>query len=231
MPERSIRFCVADEKRQRSSTWKVWSQLGHNKHDVYLACRPLGGCLKASLHESGSWHIGFIRDDLKRRLDPAHPRCINPYLDRWNRPKEIAPGFTLAFRLVVPTFSVNIPIGSSFSADIIRIPTAPKDKAVEVDILFTPRGMSPEDWPGRGAMKTQFVGRFALESNEDICVVYQMTDVPSLRPPPGAKASFTSFGNVADATDHLRAIVWGSCYDDSRYMVETLVKCEPSVAC
>ena len=72
MPEEAIRFGVTNEHAQRSSTWKLWSRVGGGKSDVYLTCRALRGAAKASLHESGNWHVAFAKEylDLPPRVVP-----------------------------------------------------------------------------------------------------------------------------------------------------------------
>ena len=58
MPEKSVRFCIADLKKNiRAASWKVWSP--NNKNDVYIACRELKGAVKLSLHQSKQWHIAY----------------------------------------------------------------------------------------------------------------------------------------------------------------------------
>ena len=103
MPQQSLRFSVRDQDGNRAATWKLLTHTGSGKHDVYLTCRSLGGALKSSLHQSGSWHIGFIRDFLEKNLEDGHPKRNDPYIDRWARPTETGPGVTLAYRIVVPT--------------------------------------------------------------------------------------------------------------------------------
>jgi hypothetical protein len=58
---KSIRFGFQALSGHRAANWKVWTPVGH-KHDVYLACRALKGELKASLHQSGNWHIAFSNE-------------------------------------------------------------------------------------------------------------------------------------------------------------------------
>ena len=59
-PAFELRFAVRAVSGHRAATWKVWT-LGGEKNDVYVACRGLGGQLKASLHQSGQWHVSFTK--------------------------------------------------------------------------------------------------------------------------------------------------------------------------
>jgi len=193
---------------------------------VYLACRSLGGKLKASLHDSGSWHIGFLRTFVENEVADGDPKRENPYIDRWPRPNAIAPGVTVAYRIVVPTVAVNIPITDVLPANIEWIPAAPKGKAVEIDVVFTGPSTKVSNWPGRNAMKTQLVGQLPLENGETVWIVHHITDVPPLPTPTGRVTRFKS-GQDIDLTDsNVRAIVFGRSDDGSRFMIECLVRAD-----
>ncbi len=100
MQELAIRFGVSDGNGNRSATWKVWTPTG--KSDVYLACRALGGQLKASLHESGNWHIAYSEKTYTESVENIVPTQKGRFMSLWDRPKAIAPGVTLAYRIVTP---------------------------------------------------------------------------------------------------------------------------------
>lgn len=68
MAKRSLRFGIHDGFTRRAATWKVWTETANGNSDVYLACRALGGSLKASLHQSGSWHIAIRQEHLNKML-------------------------------------------------------------------------------------------------------------------------------------------------------------------
>ncbi len=224
MPEQSIRFAVRNASGHRAATWKVWTRAGGGKHDVYLACRSLGGTLKASLHDSGSWHIGFLRGFVDEEFDDADPRREKPYIDRWPRPRETAPGVTLAYRIVVPTASVTVPIVDSLPVSIVWIPAAPMGKAVEIDLVFTAQNSRVTNWPGRNAMRTELVGKLSLEDGETLWVVRHVVDVPDLPMRKGAVTWFRSGRDIGIADGNTRAIIFGSSDDGSRFMADCAVQ-------
>jgi len=225
MPKQSLRFSVRDENGNCAVTWKLLTQTGNDKHDVYLTCRSLGGKFKASLHQSGSWHVGFVRDFLNENLDRCHPKREDPYIDRWPRPTELAPGVTLAYRIVIPTSGVNIPITNSLPKSITWIPAAPKGKAVEIDVVFTRPGTVVSNWPGRNSMQTELVGKLVLENREIVWVVHRVVDVPAFNLPSGGNPTWFKSGRDVNLADgNIRAILFGNADDGSRFVVDCAVK-------
>lgn len=220
MPKQSIRFSVRDASGNRAGTWKLLTRTGSGKHDVYLTSRSLGGRLKASLHESGSWHVGFVRNFLNEELEDDHPKRNDPYIDRWPRPAELSPGVTLAYKIVVPTSGVNIPILDSLPESIVWIPAGPEGKAVEIDIVFTRPDTIVNSWPGRNSFNTELIGRLSLENQEIVWIVHRVVDVPDLKFPTGSSTVFKSGRDVNLANGNLRAIVFGHSNDGSRFMVD-----------
>jgi hypothetical protein len=102
-----IRFGVRALSGHRAATWRVWNP-GALKNDVYLACRTLRGELKASLHQSGEWHISYSKRFYETGFTEESGKPPSRFTDIWPRPKDFAPGMTLAFRVVVPPNSATI---------------------------------------------------------------------------------------------------------------------------
>lgn len=228
MPKQSLRFSVRDANGNRAATWKLLTQTGGGKHDVYLTCRSLGGKLKASLHESGSWHVGFVRDFLNENLDDGHPKREDPYIDRWPRPSEIGPGVTLAYRILVPTSGVNMAIEDTLPGSIIWIPAAPDGTAVEIDVVFTAPDAVVSNWPGRSSMNTELVGKLVLENHETVWVVHRVVDVPGFNLPSTCDPTWFKSGRDVNLTDgSIRAILLGNSDDGSRFMVDCAVQTDP----
>src|SRR5437879_3904528 len=100
MAQRVVRFGISDGAGHRAATWKLWTETSGNKSDIYLACRALG-MLKASLHESGAWHIAYSKDSYEKDVKGTGP-AKDRFVEKWPRPSVIAPGLTLAFRIVTP---------------------------------------------------------------------------------------------------------------------------------
>lgn len=224
MPEQSLRFSVRDEDGNRAATWKLFTTMGRGKQDVYLVCRSLGSALKASLHESGSWHIGFDRGYVEENLAADDLKREDPCLDRWPRPTEINPGVTLAYRIVVPTSGVTMPIDEMLPESIIWIPAAPTGKAVELDVLFTKPDAVISSWPGCGSMGTELVGSFTLDNGETVWVVHHVVDIPGfILPSTGKMTWFKGKGAEDLSGGSVRAILFYDAVGGSRFMVDCAV--------
>jgi hypothetical protein len=119
----AVRFGVIDDKGRRAASWKCWAEIGRGKNDVYLACRALGGVIKASFHESGNWLVDYDGRKFPEMFDDANkPPTRFPM--QWIRPSEVFPGVTLACRVVVPWHSPNIFL-TAIDPKVSWIQTAP----------------------------------------------------------------------------------------------------------
>lgn len=219
MGERSIRFAVTDGSGLRAVTWKCWTTTNVGKSDVYLTCRELGGSHKASLHQSGSWRIAFDNRFFNENVIDSTHKTRGRYITEWTRPRELAPGLTLAFRIITPYSSVNIPV-VSLDARIVRIPKPPHGCAVEVAIFITVSGALVSSWPGRNFMNTKLVGSVSLDSGETVWVVYMVIDIPDFKEAQG-KLSFFKGRSKKDLSEKgLHALAVGKEKDGSRYIVD-----------
>lgn len=221
MPEQYIRFGITDGKGLRAATWKLWTP--NNKSDIYLACRELGGELKASLHESGNWHIAYNRstfDNLvKGYVNTEHDR----YIKKWNTPKPIAPGIILAFRIVTPYSAVTSNIKQSYK-DIVWIPNPTALYATEIDIFIISPITAVTGWPGKNNMNTKLIGSYKLANKVSVWLVYHVVDMPDLNPATKGTARFYKGRSYNDLkSNHLRALVIGKEPDGSRVLYDTAV--------
>ncbi|MEQ8765160.1 MAG: hypothetical protein RL885_14600 [Planctomycetota bacterium] len=224
MPEKSIRFAVRNKKAHRAATWKLVTRTGRGKNDVYLLCRSLGGALKASLHESGRWHVGFLRGFVDENFEDGHPKHNDPYIEKWPQPSATEPGVTLAYRVLVPSSGVRIPITDDLPASIGWIPAAPKGKATEILIILTRKGTKVTDWPTPTGMGTELVGQMDLDNGDTAWVVHHVVDVPDLRLPSGTPSWFKGCSREDLSGGNLRAVLFGNADDGSRFMVDCAVE-------
>ncbi len=178
MPEQSIRFGISDGAGHRSATWKCWAPKGTGKHDIYLACRALGGALKTSLHESGEWHIAYLHQFYEDKVREEDKDNKGRFIEKWQRPKEISPGVTLAFRVVTPWSAIKTPFDESKFKRIHWIPNAIENKATEIDVLISNPGVPIIGWPGKRSMKTKLVNSMQLDSGETVWVVHWEIEMP-----------------------------------------------------
>jgi len=180
MAKRALRFGIRDDPDHRSATWKLWTDGATGKSDAYLASRSLGGSLKASLHQSGNWHYAHSPRSFEDRVKGVVPTLPTRFVETWRRPAEIAPGVTLAFRILTPSSAVvSMPLHRAASA-IVWLPNAPASKATEIDILITSPTARVTDWPGKRSMNTAFVGSIPLANGETVWAVHRVVEMPDL---------------------------------------------------
>jgi len=225
MKERAIRFGIADGSGRRASTWKCWIQTtaGKLEEDVYLLCRSLGGALKASLHQSGAWHIAYSEEFFADNVDAFADRPSGRFIDKW-RPSEIAPGVILAFRIITPFSAVNIPI-ASLNDDIVWIPVSSPDGAIEIDIFITSPHVLVSNWPGKNSMNTNLVGSILLDSDSKVWVVYRVIDCPNFKNIRGIPRYFEGRSKDDLRGKGLRIIAFKHEQDGSRTILDSaLVK-------
>jgi hypothetical protein len=224
MPEKSIRFGINDGVGNRATTWKCWAPVGVDKHDVYLACRGLGGALKASLHQSGRWHIAYSDSFFKENVDDPTHQERGRFIDKWPRPNEIAPGVTLAYRIVTPCSAVKTPYNQSNFKDIIWIPNANKGKATEIDIIITDSSTSVLGWPGKRSMNNQLLDYIQLDSGETLWIVYMEVEMPSMPNKKIAPIYYKGKSKEDLQSENMRMILFGSEEDGSRVMYDFAIE-------
>lgn len=224
MAQRALRFGIRDRDK-RAATWKLWTETARGNSDVYLACRALGGSLKASLHQSGNWHIAYSREAFEQLVIGSVPNATNRFIDKWPRPSEIATGVTLAFRIVTPWSAVTSMIDNSDDSAITWLPNAPRQKATEVDILFVNAAVPVTDWPGKRSMGTSLVGSIALENGYRVWAVSWVIEMPDLSRLNKGSGGFYKGRSRADLKDaQMRALVFGNETDGSRVLYDCPVQ-------
>ena len=218
MPEQSIRFVVASQDTQRAATWKCWNP--SNSSDVYLACRELGGALKASLHQSGSWHLAYLEGFYQESIPDEKKTEDGRYISKWAQPSEIAPGFTLAFQIFTPSAAVNTPLENSSKFECIPAPT--NNAAIEISIFILADTATENNCPGHSTMRTKSVGSMSLPNGSVVSIVYRECEMPNFSFGPVNAHLFrgTTTEGLEDA--NLRMLVFGDKADGSRFIVDSV---------
>jgi hypothetical protein len=225
MGKQALRFGIHDGAGRRATTWKLWTETSAGRSEVYLACRRLGGVLKTSLHESGKWHIAYSQRAFEERVKGAIPKFKDRYIEKWPRPSEIAPGITLAFRIVTPWSAVSTPVKEDKFKGVTWLPNAPEPKATEIDILITEPTTHATGWPGRRSMGTSFIGSFLLENGEIVWAVYWVVDMPDFSSLGRGTGRFFKGKNEKDLKgEGLKMLVFGTQADGSRVMYDCAVQ-------
>ncbi|MGA2240318.1 MAG: hypothetical protein ABSH06_27130 [Thermodesulfobacteriota bacterium] len=227
MTQRALRFGIHDSAGRRAATWKLWTESAGRKSEVYLSCRSLGGALKASLHESGKWHIAYSQRAFEKDVKGAISKFRDRYIEKWPRPSELAPGITLAFRIVTPWSAVtNLTEGSSIKG-VIWLPNAPEQKATEIDILLTKPTTPVTGWPGKRSMGTSLIGSIPLENGETVWAVHWVVNMPDFTSLGKGTGRFYKGRSEKDLkSEGLRVLVFGTEPDGSRVMYDCAVQIE-----
>jgi hypothetical protein len=225
MAQRSLRFAITDGAGKRGATWKLWTEAGGGQSDVYLACRELGGDLKASLHESGKWHFAFSERTFEEKVEGAISSLDTRFVEKWLRPQAPRAGITLAFRIVTPWSAITSPLGDETVGDIVWMPNAPENRATEIDIFLLAKGARPDSWPGQRSMNTALIGSLPLKNGETACAVHWVIDLPDLSRLGTRSGQFFRGKTREDLkTEGLRALVFGNEPDGSRVIHDCAVR-------
>ncbi len=221
MREQYIRFGITDNNGLRAATWKIWTP--NSKSDIYLSCRELRGTLKASLHQSGSWHFGYT-NPLENYLEAEEAFNKNRHIEIWPRPNPIADGVTLAFRIVTPFNSVKTLIEPGIK-DIVWVPNCSPTLATEIDIIITSFEQGNDSWPSKNIMATRLIGSYKMNNSETVWVVSREVPVPDLSSINGNELQLYKGKSKDDLKSaNLKAIVFASEADGSRTLIDCTVE-------
>ena len=224
MPESAMRFSVKNDLNKRSSIWKCWTNIGTGKKDVYITNRTIGKALKASLHETGLWHIAFDSSFLKKEVQQESRLLHNRFVDKWSKPLEISDGCTLALRIIIPEDVVTTPINDKDPRSTIWIVAPPSGKAIEIVLLLTAPHPSASGWPGRDSMGAQLIGSIEIENGYRLWLVYYVIDKPLMDDRKGTATYFKSREKVAQQSRRHRANIFSQAADGSRILFESNVQ-------
>jgi len=223
MASRSLRYGVRREIDLSSATWTVATPK-NVKSDVYLFCRPLRGTLKASMHESGRWHVAFSPEVYKKESNSAAATLKDRFIEKWPRPREIGKGCTLAFKIVIPHWAVTSPINDKEAAKITWIANAPRTKATEIYVLLTHGGSSSSEWPAKRSMGTKLIGTLAMNNGETLWVVYREVDMPDIPESINISPHYFKGQNKSDIRPGSKVLMFGIDPDGSRVIFDLTIK-------
>src|SRR4051812_1463063 len=108
MAWKSLRFGVVGPENRRSSSYKIFTESGKGKSDVYISNRRLGGQLKISLHQSGRWHAAYTKDFFEENFEAKETVTGDRFVQKWECPQENVSGAIVAFAVIIPFSSANI---------------------------------------------------------------------------------------------------------------------------
>lgn len=229
MPEIAIRFGVSNGAGLRAATWKLWTVTTDGKFDVYLACRQLGGSMKASMHESGQWHIAYTKQTFETKVQGAIAQAKDRFIEKWTRPPEIAPGVTAAFRIVTPWTAVKTAIEAADVNKVTWLPKAPEGHAAEIYVFILKPCTEVSDCPGAKSMGMKAIGSFALVNGETVWAVWRHIPMPEIKTAgPGVGQFFKgmSMENLED--DDLRMLAFSTDPDGVTVLTDCAVQASKS---
>src|SRR5262249_18153833 len=102
------------------------------------------------------------------------------YIDRWARPPALAPGVTLAFRIITPWSSVFSKAATEESNSIVNIPAPSIGRAIQTGVFLLEGIVSREGWPGQRSMGTQLIGAYDLVNGDRVCIVWWEIKMPEI---------------------------------------------------
>jgi len=224
MPEQSIRFGIINNSDERSATWKCIIPKGVNKNDVYIMQRHLGGAIKTSLHESGNWHVAHIHNYFQEHMRIEDINEKGRFIEKWNRPIEIAPGITLALRIITPWSAVKTKFDKDNFKKAIWIPNAPKDRATEIYLLLTRPHINNDGWPGKSSMNTKLIGSMELDGGETVWLVYSYIKIPKINLDNQSWKYYKGKSKTNLYSNDLRILIFGDHPDGSKFMYDSVVE-------
>jgi len=209
----------------RAATWKCWSPPA--KNDVYLACRELRGTLKTSLHESGRWHVAYSAKFFDENVPVEHRYDDGRFVEKWARPAVMAPGVTLAYRIVTSGMSCTTKETLPKSVHVVPAPIA-AGRAVEFDIILVDHPTVDADgWPGKN-QGTRLVGSYGLGDGASVFVVCWEIAMPTLPSVRGSPKFYQGKGAADLERANLRALAFGEEPDGSRVIYDCAITYTPS---
>ncbi len=222
MATSELRFGVRAVSGRRGATWKAWTD-GGSASDFYVSCRALGGEMKASFHQSGQWHVSHTRDFHANQFDSSRPKPPTRFIDKWSRPADLSPGFTLALRVIVPWSAATSPAHNE-PETITWVPPAPEGMAVEFAVVLTSPECPVAGWPCKTSMNSQLVGSFPLVSGERVWIIWTVQPFA----PPGQPQATGHFlkgkGRHSLLGGNLRSVALAEHTDGSRVLYDIPVE-------
>lgn len=124
---------------------------------MYISPRMLGGSVKVSLHQSGSWQLGLTTES------PAHFRSAGSrHWDIWKRGGKLAPGTVRAWYLLIPDETLRV---GYFDNKAYKLPPVGPEHAASIELL-----MLANEGPTVEMDDAHLVGRWRLEGSNESCL-------------------------------------------------------------
>jgi hypothetical protein len=134
--------------------------------------------MKTSLHSTGQWHHAYTEKFFVDHVPEEYKTDSGRFIWQGPQPPEIAPGFTLAIRIVTPKSSITSEIENVTRGKITWIQAPADGKANEIAILIAAKNTQVANWPGKNSMNNQPVGSVSLPNGDTVWVVHRDIELP-----------------------------------------------------
>ncbi|MCP8883353.1 hypothetical protein NIM87_07570 [Devosia sp. XJ19-1] len=217
MAKTSIRFSVTNGFGHRAATWNLRAQKSKWGQEIYLTCRELKGTIHTSFHATGEWHTTYSQAAFEDLLGDRPANKARHKIEKWQRPNEVKPGITLAYKVLTPWSATTTPITEDMSP-IIQIPNVPQGYANETMVLIVRSGMSLE------IVNATLLGQTELLTGERLLIVNHAIAMPTIKNPGPAQVQFFRGKSRSDlASEHLRALVFLDDQNGNRMILDSPV--------
>jgi hypothetical protein len=147
-PKKSRRIQLTGGSKRCSTVWTIVS--AKHSADLYICPHMLGGAVKASLHESGSWQAGLTSGESR-------------HWDIWERGEELAPGMVRAWYLLIPDQELRV---ADHDSKAYKLPPVGPEHAASIEFLMMSNG-----GPTVSFDDAHVVGRWRLAGRNESCLV------------------------------------------------------------
>jgi hypothetical protein len=215
------RFAVGRHGLAYSAVWRVWT--AKNRPDLYIAVRPLGGELKATVHAPHPPHAGWRRHfgfdkHAASIVSQQAKQDGGPHKVQWTG-CELGPYVTLEWRVIIRGTSLEED-GEPVTDNVVLLPMPSRDEQVEVAVILGPTGPRQE-FPRERDLETHLIGEGRLSDDRLVWIVYVVRPIKHNETisPPGPplipSKSYSDPGADLRNARKLRAIAFGDQSDGS----------------
>ena len=175
--------------------------------------------MKLSLHETGQWHVGFHADRRDVLFDQGRAPQSR-FLGQWNAaPRINDQPITLAARVVFP-WSCPTVLHQDVPCDLVRIPNAAEQFAIEVALVLLDFDEPEDSWVGKTSMGMSLVGRVPLDGGGGATLVYRTIEMPRDMPARQGNPQYFAGQTRKDLQTANRLVAWGQADDGSICFME-----------
>jgi hypothetical protein len=212
-----VRFAAGEQSQALSGVWRVWC--AKKKPDLFIAERPLGGEVKASIHcprpDRPTWKRhhrfdrearGSVADDLRSagHLAKTEHTWLGADCGLWG---------TLEWRIfILNTELSRAPLAVSTK---VRLVPPPKSNESLVITIYVGKHDAPKGYPQASDAKTFLLEQGRLSDDRPVWITYCYVPPVPIPPPAGPHAQLFGSQSPGLATGELRCSLYAPNSDGS----------------